>query len=218
MANLDTEEEYFSPSRTSKVVNDNDDESEHLNKSDSDSVEEELDDEQDEDFSTSGGFIRKKPEKLRPNRSLLTWEELNRTLEVKFGTARILTEKPSDDDVNLVLDFQENSKSEDDIALSEIWLDKFQVAMDEGPLIRRSGRIESAKSPPTSQISGSLISGSLNESRPKSKKQPLTTTTSIEKLSSISAASLKPIVNASSLPNTNDAVKKIGRLSLKRNL
>jgi len=32
--------------------------------------------------------------------------------------------------------------------------------------------------------------------------------TLIEKLSSISAASLKPIVNASSLPNTNDAVKK----------
>ena len=53
-----------------------------------------------EDFVNLGGFL-----KLRQDKALLSWEQLNHSLEVKFGVSRTLTLKPTDDDVNLVLDW-----------------------------------------------------------------------------------------------------------------
>ena len=158
-----------------------DDEDEDLRKQEEDEIEDAEGPQVSEISSLAGGFIRPGTEKLtslRPKRPLMTWEEINRKLEIKFGTGLALTIKPTDDDVNLVMDFQENTDDEDGKALATLWLEKFQVAMDAENVFRKSNRlhlkeIEKAKSPeiPTSKPR-KLVLNAL----PPSKPMPFSTT------------------------------------------
>lgn len=154
MAEEDSSDDDQPPGLTADLDSDSDGENEddaELNKQNDDA---EI---ASETSSTAGGFIRKEKvtesrTKLRPKRPIMTWEEINRKLEIQFGSSSILSMKPTDDDVNLVVDFQENTEDEDTKALADLWLSKFQVAMDTDNFFRKSNRlhlkeIEKVKSP-----------------------------------------------------------------------
>jgi hypothetical protein len=54
-----------------------------------------------------------------------TWEELNRSLEIKYGLTKHIKIKPTDKDKERIFLFIENSKDKDDRFLANIWLQKF---------------------------------------------------------------------------------------------
>ena len=145
-----------------------------INDKDDDTGSQSSDDENEENDEED--ITQLEEEEIVPTKKM-TWEQLNRKLEIKFGAKQELENLPRDEDMNLVLDFINGNKNEDENFLAELWITKFLSA---NPRVRRSSRILEKPLSPVPKI----IPASNAPMEPPKKqiaKKPLTITPTVKK-------------------------------------